>query len=486
MNNRIRVLIGLWQHWLPGVLCFSIFLSVFTTLAFDLQSERDTTLSWDGADWVTSSDKSAVLYFRRKFQISSVPKKAILKVAGTDNFELYINGILVEEKLEMSGTPFWLGSIQDGLNPGENVIAIRVLARTTQTRPSLLLSLMLEDAQGLQQKILSDGQWKVSRVPEFSTHENADWHQLMFSDTYWDQVITTRLLALPALHDNVSAENFLETKVAGIQSVWHEDLASGSALFTVDIAQPRTKFENAWLAVRCDGAFQLSLNERNLGSFTGDANQMKIINVFQQLTSTSRNQLGVYADCNKERSGVALMFIGQVGDGEFLAWPGSDWWVTPLSENGEPRPDASSHPLQVVKEGDASPQRQITLKQDFYSIEDEEISYRVTLGVRGLKWFLFWFGGFSVFMMALSIPKNCKENSLLAHNLVFLLATLAGVALSLLALDARILAADIFNFFVLSGVVVGCVLMQLAIFLEFRRSVVSSRAPVVASERVLP
>ncbi len=173
---------------------------------------------------------------------------------------MYINGVLVEERQQISGTPYWVGAVHDGLKQGENVIAVRVVARTTNMRPALLLSLQLEDAQNLQQHIVSGNGWKVSRTPEFSVHQNADWFQTSFSDLHWDDVIVTRQISEPRIYRGVSAEHFLETRITAIDSVWHTDLSSDSAAFALDIGQSRSRFRNAWLAVRCEGNFRISMN----------------------------------------------------------------------------------------------------------------------------------------------------------------------------------------------------------------------------------
>ncbi len=67
MKARVRVLLRLWRHWIAGVVIFSLFLAIFTTVAFDLQTDQDAPMAWDGADWITSADNGAVMYFQTWF-----------------------------------------------------------------------------------------------------------------------------------------------------------------------------------------------------------------------------------------------------------------------------------------------------------------------------------------------------------------------------------------------------------------------------------
>ncbi|HEV2473391.1 MAG TPA: hypothetical protein VGS41_12035, partial [Chthonomonadales bacterium] len=122
------------------------------------------------------------LYFRRTFQLSAMPARAILRITADDSFRAYVNG---------SRQPLATGSdwsmvqsfdVTRALRPGQNLLAVEV---TNLGGPGgLLYKLQLRFRNGRTAGIYSSGSTHVSvRAP-------ALWRTLQFDDSGWPAAVT--------------------------------------------------------------------------------------------------------------------------------------------------------------------------------------------------------------------------------------------------------------------------------------------------------
>jgi hypothetical protein len=133
------------------------------------------------AQWLWGENEAhpqnAWCYFRRRLAAPATVKRAMLLVTADSRYELSVNG----EPLGRGparGFPFHyyydLYDVTARLEPGaENVIAVLANHLGDQTfsyicgRPGFICELILEDGQGLETRIVSDGSWRTKRCDAF-------------------------------------------------------------------------------------------------------------------------------------------------------------------------------------------------------------------------------------------------------------------------------------------------------------------------------
>ena len=77
------------------------------------------------------------VYFRKEFQISSIPEKCVIKVSADSRYKLYVNGILAETGPCKGDASVWYYEtveLQQYLKIGENCICAEVLHYSTDVK----------------------------------------------------------------------------------------------------------------------------------------------------------------------------------------------------------------------------------------------------------------------------------------------------------------------------------------------------------------
>ncbi|MHC4314800.1 MAG: GLUG motif-containing protein, partial [Planctomycetota bacterium] len=78
-----------------------------------------------GVQWMWMDSRPNEAFFRKTFLLHVLPDYAETKVTADDNFQLYVNGILVSQDLSGGSGPLVVLNISPYLNFGNNVLAIR-------------------------------------------------------------------------------------------------------------------------------------------------------------------------------------------------------------------------------------------------------------------------------------------------------------------------------------------------------------------------
>ncbi len=140
-------------------------------------------------------------FFRRAFELATVPAHATLYLAGPRQARIYLNGKEVGHyQLNLSfpmGIRVYQHDVARWLRPGKNVLAIEAVrgpmagneARAPVSRHlragKVLAAMIVPAARGIQAKplVMSDAQWKgaVGRVPR-------GWQEAGFDDSTWPKV----------------------------------------------------------------------------------------------------------------------------------------------------------------------------------------------------------------------------------------------------------------------------------------------------------
>ncbi|ABC32823.1 hypothetical protein HCH_06178 [Hahella chejuensis KCTC 2396] len=467
----------------PALLAFSLLLGLMTTYALELKNQQGVRLNWDGARWITAPDARAVSYFRKVFIVRAAPYKAFLKLAGTENYKLYINGVEIAVKSAPTSEPIWLGAVESYLRPGRNVIAVRVEKSSLGGAPAMILSLRVQDSQGQEQLLVSDNAWKASFTPASGGADNRIWYQYGFYDADWRTPHLANGLEPPSISGNVDYGYFLWSRTSALEPVWRSggDRAS-EARFVLTLPFSRAALQNAWLMTQCNGTFKVNVNQRRLGDYASDYPQIKVINLFQPLGAGPANKIEVFADCDPAH-GIGLQAVAQTGEDRFISFPGIDWRVSPVSATDAPahyeRPAYTPHIRQVSTESVEN----APIRFEDPSLEVmRQISYPELI-LRALKWCAIWLLLNVLTSAGLLLALGGLPRLVAAINLLLTSLACFGALLCALALDARLLTTTIFNLSVVTGLF-GAALMSQAVSALQLRSAHFEPGPVSKTQQI--
>lgn len=128
-----------------------------------------------------SPDTNFPRYFRKTFTVNSVPAQSTLYVVGPYNFDVYVNGALVNHVLLggprlLHDRPVTVANVSSNLHQGLNAVAISASAGEA------IAASLMSAGQGVEAPALlvSEGSWKAS------TTAAAGWEQTAFDDSSWN------------------------------------------------------------------------------------------------------------------------------------------------------------------------------------------------------------------------------------------------------------------------------------------------------------
>lgn len=452
------------------VLCFAALLSYMSTTALQIKGEQQTALSWGKASWISAASDHPVSYFVGHMVLSHKPSKALLQVAATDSYDVYINGTKIVHKNAPSVNPLWVGAVEEALKPGVNVIGIRVEKKVWGEEPRLLLSLSVEDFNGLEQTLVSNEAWKVSNIPVNAFRKTLHWAHPLFDSSVWQRARVLAGKSTPQFGDSLISGIDGWANIDGLRPVWHANPGQEQAHLSVITPFLRSDLYNAWLMIRCEGSYKVSINGRRAGGYIGDTDQVKLINVYHYLSAKKQNTLEVFADC-ENRKGIGLQFMAKKSAGGTLAIPGIEWFVARPGIDMSEQPEAQHPYYLVLPEEESRPGHsasRLIFDRDSVDVVDE-INY-VTLTVRWLQGMLLWL---SLVVVSVSIVFNLSKDNPMASqslNITLALGSMLVALFCLMALDVRVAAALVFNFYVIAFIVLMLFLLELILIIQLRAS----------------
>lgn len=129
--------------------------------------------------------ENAPLYLRAIFQVKTIPRQAILYVAGAEASTAYINGKLVDKVQDNPASPLQMPmfetDISGKLHVGRNVLALKITPRGDNDQ---LVAKIVPAAAGIDAPalLISGPLWKSSWAGD------AGWQNAGFNDTSWSPV----------------------------------------------------------------------------------------------------------------------------------------------------------------------------------------------------------------------------------------------------------------------------------------------------------
>ena len=128
--------------------------------------------------WAAQTRNNQIIYLRRSFTLTTVPRRALLYATADDHLELFLNGHLVTSTFQKHHE-VWRRvrkiSVAGFLHPGINVIAVR--AENIAAAAGVLVALI-----GDQQPLCdTNGGWRVA----YSVPAGPTWTSRSFDDSHW-------------------------------------------------------------------------------------------------------------------------------------------------------------------------------------------------------------------------------------------------------------------------------------------------------------
>jgi len=466
----MKNLIGSLKSVSLTVLCFAALLSYMSTTALQIKGEQQTALSWGEAGWVSASNEQPVSYFVGHLVLSHQPSKAILQIAATDSYDVYINGTKIVHKNAPSVNPLWVGAVEKALKPGVNAIGIRVEKKVWGGEPRLLLSLGVEDFNGLKRTLVTNENWKVSNIPVNAFRKTVHWAHPSFDSSVWQRARVLVGESTPQYGDSLISGIDGWGNLDGFRPVWHAHPGQEQAHLSVTTPFLRSELYNAWLMIRCEGNYKVSINGRRTGDYIGDTDQVKLINVYQYLSAKKENTLEVFADC-ENRKGISLQFMAKKSAGGTLTIPGIEWLVARPGIDMSKQPEAQ-HPYYLVlpemESRSGRPASRLIFDRDSVDVVDE-INYVLVI-VRWLQGMLLWV---SLVVVSVSIVFNLSKDNPMASQSVNITLALGSMLVGLfcmMALDIRVAAEFVFNFYVIAFIVLMLFLLEIILVVQLRAS----------------
>ncbi|MEP0357649.1 glycosyltransferase family 39 protein [Paraglaciecola sp.] len=273
---------------LLSLVLFGVVIVAFSYIKSADQGNPRFTLSWGQSQWITSQDPSPVGYFRASVELDSKASRAQLQMAATDEFALYVNGFLVEEKIQKSMLATGVFDITTLLNVGENIIAVKVKRSTYPAIVGLRYELVALDEVGRKSTYLSTQKDKASHLlPQQNSSLN--WYSHELDDAEW-------LNAKPWQGSyDVSMVGFDPNLLMSID-VPETLLISSPQSWRVST---KTEFEykvtenaQVWVAIASDSPYEVSVNGVSLGVFPVNDRKLNLKSIHAKLLD-GNNQLNI-------------------------------------------------------------------------------------------------------------------------------------------------------------------------------------------------
>src|ERR1043166_4376167 len=142
------------------------------------------TLDFGNARWIEPREMSPHVFFRKEVFLPDAVRQAWIQVAATDLFELSINGRTLPQEEFVSTRVAGLYDLKTHLQPGKNVIGVRVERKSYPGSSQLCVRATVKGAGGNWTEILSDETWKAASDTA-TVPAGTAWNSPLLGDTAW-------------------------------------------------------------------------------------------------------------------------------------------------------------------------------------------------------------------------------------------------------------------------------------------------------------
>lgn len=172
----------IWR--LLTLLIFGLAIIVFSYLKSVDSANPRFPLTWNQSQWISPQQAEPVGYYRAILDFQTDVKRAVLQLAATDSFELYLNGRKIEEKQRKSLMATGVYDVGPLLHVGKNVLAVAVKRATFPAAVGLRYELTAIDSLGRILKFQSTTQDKVMSLLPQQVGKHY-WYSNQFDDASW-------------------------------------------------------------------------------------------------------------------------------------------------------------------------------------------------------------------------------------------------------------------------------------------------------------
>jgi hypothetical protein len=240
------------------VLASGLALAFFTWRTFVDLPPRQYSLDFGQARWIEHAGVSPCAYFRKTLYISGNVERAWIEISATDEFVLYVNGIVVEKDLFAATRPAGIFDLKHLLRQGKNVISVYVPRIFYPGNAQLLVRGFYATETSPLTEFRSDAGWKVSKTPD-GIIGSYQWFDPLLDDSLWADA-----------RETVSGEVFPTIQPVGIDprifarppaAVWLGPKVSGALDATFESVETLPLAHGAtWLQVAATGSYDVVIN----------------------------------------------------------------------------------------------------------------------------------------------------------------------------------------------------------------------------------
>lgn len=460
-----RNLIAIWFSYRKiffGILGFSIFLGVMTVYSLEENGYAREIDAWNAAEWISngSEDAGPVSYYRYSLVLQMRPDSSFLKVSATGSFTVYVNGKEVIKQNAPSTRPVVIGMPTNALMSGENVIAIRVEKKTTTGRPELLFAMSIDDVYTGTTNHISNESWLVSSVPGNSTSLKFQWFEKLFDDSLWHTAVKSVSKVIPSMPDNLPSELTSGKALIDFTPIWHAYPEITQAHLRTSLPFKRSRLLNAWLMLKCNGEYRIAVNNVGVGNYYSENSTIRLINIFQYLTSSHVNYIDVSAECGFGE-GINLKAFLELDDHRIVSVPSREWRLYPYDNITLNSNAMLEDPYIVVTQISPEVDRLRMLTGGLTSLEVIDETHSILFGLKLIKWAFFWAFLFSAFNALLLMQVGADRSFIHEVNAVFVILMLIGGLCMYWLLDERLDFHRFYNLLNVSGFALLCIILEL-------------------------
>ncbi|MEO9946909.1 glycosyltransferase family 39 protein [Paraglaciecola sp.] len=270
---------------LLSLVLFGLVIVAFSYIKSADEANSRFTLSWGHSQWITTQEPSPVGYFRASVELDSKATRAQLQIATTDEFSLYVNGFLVDEKVQKSMLATGVFDVSTLLNVGENIIAVKVKRSTYPAIVGLRYELTALDEMGRKSTYFSTQKDKASHLLPQQT-SNLYWYSNGVDDAEW---LNTKSWQGS---DDVSMIGFDPNLLMGIE-VPETLLVSSPQSWRVstqtEFQYEATENAQVWFTIASDSPYEVAVNGISLGVFPVNDRKLNLKSIQAKLADGTNN-----------------------------------------------------------------------------------------------------------------------------------------------------------------------------------------------------
>jgi hypothetical protein len=255
------------------VLASGLALAFFTWRTFVDRPPLQYSLDFGKARWIEHDGVSPCAYYRKTLYISGNVERAWIEVSATDQYFLYVNGILVKSDWFGAVRPAGIFDLKHLLTEGKNVISVHVPRTYYPGNAQLLVRGFYATQTGPLTEFRSDAGWKVSKTPD-GIVGGYKWFDPLLDDSRWANAVEADSgEVFPTIQPVGIDPKIFEIRPA---AVWLGPKMGGPLDATFECSEVLPLVRGAtWLQVAATGSYDVIINDQ-LALSQADPQQTKL------------------------------------------------------------------------------------------------------------------------------------------------------------------------------------------------------------------